>query len=102
MYKKDGFRGLYTAGDGAVINSDLNGSANILRKAFPQAFVDGAMPDLTKVAIIRHPGLGCREANREKQLKANASNFKDGAPRISKAKQKRLRRKGNAPQAAVS
>lgn len=102
MYKKDGFRGLYTAGDGAVINSDFNGSANILRKAFPQAFVDGAMPDFTKATIIRHPGLGCREANREKQLEANASNFKDGAPRISKAKQKRLRRKGNAPQAAVS
>ena len=33
MYKKDGFRGLYISSDGTIINSDLNGSANILRRA---------------------------------------------------------------------
>ena len=31
-------RGLYRCGDGAVINADCNGAANILRKAFPDAW----------------------------------------------------------------
>lgn len=54
MYKKDGFRGLYKTADGQVINSDLNGSANILRKAFPHAF-DHTGFDFNQVWIIRHP-----------------------------------------------
>ena len=45
MYKEGGFRGLYRASDGTIINSDLNGSANILRKAFPDAF-KYCQPDL--------------------------------------------------------
>ena len=31
-------RGLYRCGDGSVINADCNGAANILRKAFPDAW----------------------------------------------------------------
>jgi IS605 OrfB family transposase len=31
-------RGLFRAGDGRLINADVNGSANIVRKAFPNAF----------------------------------------------------------------
>lgn len=31
-------RGLYKSSDGTIINSDLNGAANILRKAIPNAF----------------------------------------------------------------
>ena len=34
-------RGLYRSGDGKIINADINGSFNILRKAFPNAFADG-------------------------------------------------------------
>ena len=31
-------RGLYKSADGTIINADLNGAANILRKAIPAAF----------------------------------------------------------------
>jgi putative transposase len=31
-------RGLYRTKDGTVINADINGSANIIRKAIPEAF----------------------------------------------------------------
>lgn len=34
-------RGLYKSKNGALINADLNGSANILRKVFPKAFSEG-------------------------------------------------------------
>jgi putative transposase len=34
-------RGLYRSKDGILINSDLNGSLNILRKEFPNAFAEG-------------------------------------------------------------
>ncbi len=84
-HKKDGFRGLYVSADGTVINSDLNGSANILRKAFPDAFLSGLMPDFTDTAVIRHPDPGLREVNHDKQLAANTG--------TSRARQKRERRK---------
>lgn len=94
MYRKDGFRGLYTTGDGTIINSDLNGSANILRKAFPQAFKDGTMPDFKNFEIIRHPDLDSCRANKNKQIEDNASCRMNDGSCISRAKQKRLRRKG--------
>ena len=84
MYKKDGFRGLYVAKDGSVINSDLNGSANIMRKAFPDAFKK-VHPDFNNVTVIRHPDLKNREENHNKQLARNTG--------TSKSKQKRQRRK---------
>ena len=34
-------RGLYRASDGRRINADINGSYNILRKAFPESFGKG-------------------------------------------------------------
>jgi putative transposase len=34
-------RGLYRSGGGKLLNADVNGSYNILRKAFPKAFVEG-------------------------------------------------------------
>jgi len=34
-------RGLYKTSTGQLINSDINGSYNILRKAIPNAFSDG-------------------------------------------------------------
>ena len=34
-------RGLFRAGDGRLINADVNGSANIVKKAFANAFAEG-------------------------------------------------------------
>lgn len=68
MYKKNGFRGLYQASDGTIINADLNGSANILRKAFPDAFKTGMMPDFNCCLIIRNPEDEDIIANRQKQM----------------------------------
>ena len=83
--KKDGFRGLYVCKDGTIINSDLNGSANILRKAFPDAFKDGVMPDFTKTTIIRHPAREFALNNEMQQKKAGTV--------ISNAKAKRMKKK---------
>ena len=86
MYKKGGFRGLYRAKDGTIINSDLNGSANILRKAFPRAFEGGTMPDFSNTVIIRNPDAEFIVANRMKQGEGTH-------PFISKSKARRLNRK---------
>ena len=88
MHKADGFRGLYRSADGTIISSDLNGSANILRKAFPDAFIKHAMPDFSNIKIIRHPDKDCDAANRQKQKKLPKTD--------SHAKAKRHRRKANA------
>lgn len=78
-------RGLYKVSDGTIINADLNGSANILRKALPDAFLKGEMPHFNKVVVIHHPNEEMIRENREQQL---------AMPKmISKAKQKRLNRK---------
>lgn len=34
-------RGLFCSGNGTLINADVNGSLNIIRKAFPNAFSEG-------------------------------------------------------------
>lgn len=86
-HKKDGFRGLYVSKNGMIINSDLNGSANILRKAYPNAFID-AMPDFEKVQIIRHPDIEKIQANRQIQISKNTD--------PSHAKTKRQHKKQNA------
>lgn len=78
-------RGLYKAANGTVINADLNGSANILRKEFPDVFAPH-QPDFRNVVIIRHPDLENTKRNREKQLAKPKT--------ISKAKIKRLKAKG--------
>lgn len=71
MYKKDGFRGLYKSKDGTIINADLNGSANILRKAFPDAFSrsDHQIPDFENVLIVRHPNFESGKTLKERQKK---------------------------------
>ena len=48
-------RGLYKDTCGTCINADLNGSANILRKAFSDAFKRD--PDFNNIRVIRHPDL---------------------------------------------
>jgi len=36
-------RGLFKSNKGILINADLNGSYQIMRKVFPKAFADGIM-----------------------------------------------------------
>lgn len=36
-------RGLFRASDGRLINADVNGALNILRKCKPEAFTDGVV-----------------------------------------------------------
>ena len=48
-------RGIYRCKNGQKINADLNGSANILRKAFPDAFTSENMPDFRNITVIKHP-----------------------------------------------
>lgn len=47
----------YISKDGTKINADLNGSANILRKAIPTAFANGIKPDFSNTLIYKHPDL---------------------------------------------
>ena len=52
-------RGLFRASDGRCINADVNGSGNILRKAFPNAFVakgiEGLVVAPRRITPIREP-----------------------------------------------
>lgn len=86
MHKKSGFRGIYQTKDGSFLNSDLNGAANILRKAFPDVFQ--TEPDFEKVLIIKHPDFEKAASLKERQLNKRASGT------VSHAKAKRDRRKG--------
>ena len=78
--KKDGFRGLYTSKDGAVINSDLNGSANIGRKVLAELFI--GVVDFSSVIVIKHPDYDSRKENQKKQ-KSNAKLSKSNARRLA-------------------
>ena len=81
-------RGIYKIkGEKKYINSDLNGSANILRKAFPHAFDDGIEPNFNDVVIIVHPDYASMIALKKRQCEKNANK------EMSKAKKKRLAKK---------
>ena len=85
MRRESGFRGLYEAKDGTIINSDLNGSANIGRKAYPEMFTTlGVAPDFSKVTIIVHPDMAKATMLREHQLASRADAC------ISTAKRRRM------------
>ncbi|MCD7950977.1 MAG: IS200/IS605 family accessory protein TnpB-related protein, partial [Erysipelotrichaceae bacterium] len=88
-YKKNGYRGLYKSMNGTIINSDLNGSANIGRKAIPDMFtMKGAvLPDFNNIKVYKHPDEYYEKENREKQLKIQS---KKG---ISKRKEKTIAKK---------
>lgn len=66
---------IYRNADGSVVNAGLNGSANILRKAFPKVFDNG------------FPGRHCRHPSRfpEGEGAAPASDGKQKARQQSKA-----------------
>lgn len=76
---------LYQAKDGTILNADLNASANILKKAFPHAFMEGVPPDFNQVIVIHHPDAETDKANRTQQKAQNTG--------ISRSKQKRLDKK---------
>ena len=86
-----GFHGLYKAADGTIINADLNGSANIGRKAFPDMF-DKHEPDFNNVIVIRHPDLENMFKNKKKQSDANQGK-KEEEHHISKSKARRDKKK---------
>ena len=44
-------RGLFKANDGRIINSDVNGAFQIVRKVFPNAFADGIVGSLNPIVI---------------------------------------------------
>lgn len=81
QYRKKGFHGLYRTKDGTIINADLNGSANIGRKALPNTYSNGMDPDFFSVVVCKHP-------DRRKNLSCKAT-----VGVISKSKQRRLNRK---------
>ena len=83
MYNEKGFRGLYRASDGTIINSDLNGSANILRKAFPDAF-KCCQPDFEHVEIIRNVEQYHILRNQDMQCKSGTCISKSRARRMKK------------------
>ncbi|MDO4478525.1 MAG: transposase [Lachnospiraceae bacterium] len=52
--KKSGFHGLYQNNDGTIVNADLNGSANIGRKCYPDLFQPQNV-NLNDVLVFTHP-----------------------------------------------
>ena len=82
-------RGRYRSADGRVINADLNGSANIGRKAFPALYNAVNGPDFSKAIVIRHPDLEAAKQNRQKQKAAlhqpSKSKMRRDAKRRAKA-----------------
>ena len=85
-------RGLFRSADGTLIHADLNGAANGLRKAYPDAFErDGAVfPDFRNVRYLKHPDEEFELVNRARQLERN-----DYA-QVSKSRLRRERRKASA------
>lgn len=62
-------RGLFRASDGRLINADINGSYNILRKAIPDAFKNGLVGLLLHPVrlFLEHPYKGCPGNQKEPQ-----------------------------------
>ncbi len=89
LKKEGGYRGLYKSKQGIIINSDLNGSANIGRKCIADIFtMEGAvLPDFNNVKVYKHPDEYFEKENREKQLKVQSTKG------ISKSKQRRINKK---------
>ena len=61
---------MYKSRKHGVINSDLNGAANILRKVFAYAFYWSGChaPDFSNVEVYKHPDYDLMVANRKVQL----------------------------------
>jgi putative transposase len=50
-------RGMYKSKSGRVLNADVNGSYNIMRKAIPNVFIDNGIEDVNKAlaSLVVHP-----------------------------------------------
>ena len=59
-------RGLYRTKDKCVLNADINGSANIMRKCFPNVF-EGKTLRYDRLVVIRHPMYDAMARNRAAQ-----------------------------------
>lgn len=75
---------LYKDSEGNMINSDLNGSANIMRKERPDVFNERPKPDFNKVQVIWHPDYDRMVANRKKQLAEPRATSKSKLRRLQK------------------
>lgn len=77
-------RGLFRASDGRLINADINGSYNILRKAIPDAFKYGLAGITLRLHPVRlflkHPHKGCHGNQKEPQTPATGNGV--GAPQF--------------------
>lgn len=76
-------RSLYRSSNGTVINADLNGSANIGRKCFPELFSNIANTSFDSVIVYKYPDIDDALANKRKQK----SNYT-----VSKSKLRRQRK----------
>ena len=74
-------RGLYKTKGGELINSDLNGSANIGRKAIANMYIDGVAPDFNNTIVILHPDLVRIQSLRQRQKAAYHGLSKSAAKR---------------------
>lgn len=59
-------RGLYKTSDGIILNADVNGSANIMRKCIPDAFKNKPL-NCKELVVIRHPMYEAMVRNKEVQ-----------------------------------
>ena len=59
-------RGLYRTKEGTVLNADINGSANILRKCVPDAF-DELPLCYNEIMVVKHPAYDAMRNNRFRQ-----------------------------------
>ena len=50
-------RGMYRSKSGKMLNADINGSYNIMRKALPNVFNDNGIKDVNKIlsSLVVHP-----------------------------------------------
>lgn len=88
-------RGLYTAKDGAVINADINGACNIIRKAYPDAF--GAVTDFRYLtgavdAVTCEELLGIVNKKRKKHKKKRMSDTRKICRREHRYRKRELER----------
>ncbi|MBR3345219.1 MAG: hypothetical protein IKG34_13605, partial [Solobacterium sp.] len=59
-------RGLYRTDRGEIINADLNGSANIMRKCIEESFEHTALKH-DRIIVIKHPMYDAMTRNRSAQ-----------------------------------
>ena len=77
--------GLFKTADGQVINADVNGSYNILRKAFPEALAADGIEGRGLVPITVKFSKQAQDFTGLKQLAANLNSSTETLPKASSA-----------------